>query len=712
MASNPRTKTLYVVTFGRTISLVSTARCNRLTRSGCKVAASVPGHAGFQFVAVDPSSDTVYALFGGTTGRGHTVKVFNGARCNARDTSDCHAVATVQVGRFPIGAALDRAAHTLYVSNNYSGTVSMINTATCNATRAEGCAGRIHAARVGKGPNLAAVDRARHTLYVPNNGPGGSDGNTGQGGTTVSLINTATCNATRQTGCHNRAPIATAGNTPFGVTIAADTVYAWNTGTNTVSLINATTCNAARRASCHRVKPTATVGAGPGPGASNPRTRTVYAVNTGDDTLSALGTAACNARHHAGCATAAPTLATGALPADVLVDAATDTVYVANVIDNTVSVFNGAACNAAHRRGCRRLPPTVPLGGQPGTADVNAATDTVYVANQLTGKVQVINGAACNAHHHSSGCHVAAAVKVGTPGVLGSDAISVAVDQATDTVYVVNAGEGSNSTVKVINGAACNATRTSGCRRAPATIHVQKFPIGIAINQATDTVYVANTGSNTISVINGATCNGTHHSGCSHALATLSVTGLGFGLAVNQATDTLYAVAANNTLAIINGATCNATDTSDCGQTPATVTVGSFPEGVAVDQATNTVYVANNANSDAPASVSVINGATCNGTNHSGCSQTPATAPAGRGAFGVAVDQATGKVIVASFSDASVSLINGARCNATDTSGCHRLPAKKPTGSGAFWVAVNSSAGTAYVSDFNDNNLAVISIGR
>ena len=206
LASNPRDKTLYVVTFGRTISLVSTARCNRLVRSGCKVVASVPGHPGFQFVAVDPSTDTIYALFGGTTGAGHTVQVINGARCNAGNASDCHAVATVQVGRFPIAAALDRAARTLYVSNNYSGTVSMINTMRCNARRTAGCARRPAVARVGHGPNISAVDQATHTLYVPNDGPGGSSGNTGSGGTTVSLINTATCNATLQAGCRAPAP--------------------------------------------------------------------------------------------------------------------------------------------------------------------------------------------------------------------------------------------------------------------------------------------------------------------------------------------------------------------------------------------------------------------------------------------------------------------------------------------------------------------------
>jgi len=41
----------------------------------------------------------------------------------------------------------------------------------------------------------------------------------------------------------------------------------------------------------------------------------------------------------------------------VLSDPATDTHYVANTIDNTVSVFNGAACDATHSSGCRRPAP-------------------------------------------------------------------------------------------------------------------------------------------------------------------------------------------------------------------------------------------------------------------------------------------------------------------------------------------------------------------
>ena len=211
---------------------------------------------------------------------------------------------------------------------------------------------------MGKGPNVSALDQAKHTLYVPNNGPGGSGGNTGSGGTTVSLINTSTCNAVRPSGCHSPSPTAAVGNTPFGVTIAAGTVYAWNSREGTVSLINAATCNAVKRASCHKAKPTVTTGAADGPGGSNPRTHTVYAVDTDDDTVSVLDSAACNAHHTAGCPQIAPTLATGEQPDMVLSDPATDTLYVANTIDNTVSVFNGAACDATHSSGCRRPAPS------------------------------------------------------------------------------------------------------------------------------------------------------------------------------------------------------------------------------------------------------------------------------------------------------------------------------------------------------------------
>jgi hypothetical protein len=80
------------------------------------------------------------------------------------------------------------------------------------------------------------------------------------------------------------------------------------------------------------------------------------------------------------------------------------------------------------------------------------------------------------------------------------------------------------------------------------------------------------------------------------------------------------------------GATCNAAVTSGCRQTPAHVNVGRQNFGfAAADPATNLVYVTNYLDD----TVSVINGATCNGTNTSGCGRTPPTIPAGANPSGL-----------------------------------------------------------------------------
>ena len=89
------------------------------------------------------------------------------------------------------------------------------------------------------------------------------------------------------------------------------------------------------------------------------------------------------------------------------------------------------------------------------------------------------------------------------------------MNAATDTVYAANAGPtGNGDTVSVINGATCNGSTGTGCGHKPATIRVGVNPFWDAVDQATDTVYVANYNDGTISVINGAACNATVTSGC------------------------------------------------------------------------------------------------------------------------------------------------------------------------------------------------------
>ena len=43
-----------------------------------------------------------------------------------------------------------------------------------------------------------------------------------------------------------------------------------------------------------------------------------------------------------------------------------------------------------------------------------------------------------------------------------------------------------------------------------------------------------------------------------------------------------------DTVSVINGATCNGTNTSGCAQIPATVTVGNAPRAVGVNPVTDT----------------------------------------------------------------------------------------------------------------------------
>ena len=119
-----------------------------------------------------------------------------------------------------------------------------------------------------------------------------------------------------------------------------------------------------------------------------------------------------------------------------------------------------------------------------------------------------------------------------------------------------------------------------------------KLTGGVAVDGATKTVYVANLGAGTVSVVNSATCNAAQKSGCTKPAATIDVDGEPGGIALDEATDTLYvANLQGSTVSVIDGATCNATDQKGCSRPPATVTVGKGPYALAVDEATDTVYV-------------------------------------------------------------------------------------------------------------------------
>ena len=68
--------------------------------------------------------------------------------------------------------------------------------------------------------------------------------------------------------------------------------------------------------------------------------------------------------------------------------------------------------------------------------------------------------------------------------------------------------------MSVIDGASCNATVYTGCGRRAAVAPVGLSPRRVAVDELTNTIYVTNAGSNTVTMLDGRTCNGRVHKGC------------------------------------------------------------------------------------------------------------------------------------------------------------------------------------------------------
>ena len=284
-------------------------------------------------------------------------------------------------------------------------------------------------------------------------------------------------------------------------------------------------------------------------------------------------------------------------PIGIAVDESTNTVYAAN-FSGTVAVVDGRRCDAVNTSGCKVEPKTVRVGLGPQFLAVDEATHTIYVANSSSNSVSVLDG---TTHR------VRATVSVGPAP------FAVAVNEVTDSVYVTDLGA---PTVSVINGATCNASVTTGCRRKPMSVNVGDTPGGVALNARTNTIYVTGEASSDVSVIDGTTCNARITRGCRKQPVRILAGPGARGIAVNEATDTVYvANTAANTVSVIDGRTCNATVTSGCGKASPVAEVGVSPRRVAVDEVTNTVYVTNAGSN----SVTMLNGRTCNSAVSTGC---------------------------------------------------------------------------------------------
>ena len=717
LAINPRTHTMYVTNGnavdgpnagGDTVSVIDTRRCHSGDISRCHgpwptivVGNRTPDDLP-SGVAVDVTTDTVFVANAGA----NTVSVFDGATCNAVITSGCGQVpAEVPVGPGPISLTIDPISDTVYVPNSSGTSVSMLDTRRCNAEHLSGCPTTAPpAVDVAANPYNVDTDERSHTAYVTTIGD--------QNGWAV--FDTATCNARRQSGCTTLGRLAgdPAGPNDGKVDPVHQTLYTADFG-NTISAFDLRHCRADDLSGCATVEP-GIVTPFPKTGfehdlwvAIDTAHHTAYVNFHKDDALLVVDTDLCNGARPAGCATLTPPpeIHTGTDPQAIALDPRTHTLYTANLVDNTVSVIDASSCNASVTLGCRARPPSAFVPGAGGIA-VDQTVHTAYVTSDPH-TVAMIDTRDCNALH-PDGCRRSPS-KVAVADL----PTAIAVNRATHTAYVASVKIGADAgSVSVLDTRTCHA-RSSGCTMVGTLQVTAGSPTAIAVNSATGTVYVGTAtsgGPNRVSVLNGATCNATKTTGCnqSPALMTVGATdGCSFiGVAVNEASNTIYATNTEqcsepflgDKVYVYNGATCDATNMTGCGAPIATITAGFNPMAIAVDQATNTVYAPLLADGEYAGNVAVINGATCNASNTSGCGQTPALTPAGFGPVSATVDPITHRVYVTNIEDTSVSVIDGKHCNGTDTSHCNVVANDKVSVDDyPASAAIDPAVGTVYI---------------
>lgn len=488
---------------------------------------------------------------------------------------------------------------------------------------------------------------------------------------------------------------APVGNGPGALAVdpATHTAYVANgfnvngppAGGNTVSVIDTRRCDAQDVSRCRGPWPTITVGNLPSGIAIDEKTDTVYVTNFGDNTVSVFKGATCNGQYHFGCSQTPVAVPVGSSPVGIFADPANDTVYIPDLSDQDVSMLDSATCNATDLAACPHSPaPVVSVGAFPDDVDVNQSSHTVYVATY--GSVSVFDANTCNATDQSS---------CGSIGTLPGDPDGVyagQVDPANDTLYTANG----DKTVSAFGLHDCNVADLSGCATdVPGTVTLPLFAdqsVWLATDPSLHTVYVDFQGDDLLSVINTDLCNGSNPAGCAgltppeiHTGADPEMVGL------DPQTQTLYtANAVDSDVSVIDPTRCDAQTTSGCRQRVPEIPVGGFT-GIAADPAVNTIYIPS-----AVHTVSMVNASACNAFHAAGCSHTPPTVTVGARPFWEAVDQATHTVYIANESG-SVSVLDDRTCNATVQTGCGALSTLKvPTGSPDD-VEVDSATDTVYV---------------
>jgi YVTN family beta-propeller protein len=423
------------------------------------------------------------------------------------------------------------------------------------------------------------------------------------------------------------------------------------------------------------VTATVPVGANPTAIAVNPTTNKIYVANCPEGSSRTVGINGTITVIN-GDTNTTETVEAGLCPTAVAVNPTTNKIYVANF--GHISVYCGSCFDYGSVTvidGETNATTTVngPGAKFPHAVAINPITNKIFVANNdnnSAGIVTLIDGASNSI----------------TSVPVGSWPYDVAVNPVTNKIYVTSFGPiafEAQTSVSVIDGTTDKTTVVMD----PSAVD----PIAVAVNSSTNKIYVANVGDlgkngtnvGSITVIDGAT-GSTKNIVDPNAVAPSAV-------AVNSATDKIYISNLNDTagsghggVTVIDGATNSSTTVTD-----PTAACDSFGHAnLAVEPAMDKVYVANCKSNN----VTVIDGATKSTTT---IADPNAVTP-----IAVAVNPRTHKAYVANSGSNNVTVVDATMIDAQpdfSLSPASASLAVQPGGQGSDIITVaprNGSFGT------------------
>jgi YVTN family beta-propeller protein len=294
----------------------------------------------------------------------------------------------------------------------------------------------------------------------------------------------------------------------------------------------------------------------------------------------------------------------------------------------------------------------IALGAAPQSLAVNPVTNKIYVTSNNPISTNPGSVYVVDAVTYA----VLTVVPVGISPGTGPNGI--AVNSTTNKTYVADYG---SNTVSVIDGA-----------NSVHSVTVGNEPLNIAVNETTNTIYVTNYGGNTVSAIDGATEN-----------VTTINTGVGpRWLAVNPVTNKVYVANQDGKVTVIDGASKTATSIP--------VSANLTLSQIAVNTTTNMVYVGNNT----PFATGIV---VIDGTTNAITTTVPSVV-FNTASWGVAVNSVTNKIFVTNNNDGTVTVIDGVSNSAVVVA----APGEPKS------IAINSAINRVYVANNGGSAITVI----